>query len=453
MPSGPPAPLQIPWHDLLRPGCPCFRPSAPFSTRMGEAALREAAAGTNGDPIPRPLSIAIHFPCRARLRDGGGDARSESLLARLRRELALLGSCFDRDRQVEEIHLLNQPLAHFSPEQIRDLLDTVARHFSFAVTGAPLRLVELIPAPDQTVNLSALAAAGISHAAVFADATAGTASEPPASIRAAATRIDDCRRQGIAHVHAHLAGCRNAATPACLLALDAIVSARPDRITLHQALRRDSSAADAQEAPCVASCATPCEPSGLREALFSRLLQSGYQHLGLCSFALPGDELIQARQRNALHCNLLGYSASSDSDLVGVGVGANSHVGATLCQNHRDPAAWEESIDAGRLPIWRGTQLSPDDLLRADAVQQLVCRGQIDFVDLARAHDIYFQRRFAHALERLKSRMEEGLVLLTPQGVCATALGQQRLHLLIDCFDEIEGRRIEAAPCPPPRAP
>ena len=163
--------------------------------------------------------------------------------------------------------------------------------------------------------------------------------------------------------------------------------------------------------------------------------------------------MIQARQRNALHCNLLGYSASSDSDLVGVGVGANSHVGATLCQNHRDPAAWEESIDAGRLPIWRGTQLSPDDLLRADAVQQLVCRGQIDFVDLARAHDIDFQRRFAHALERLKSRMEEGLVLLTPQGVCATALGQQRLHLLIDCFDEIEGRRIEAAPCPPPRAP
>ena len=64
----PSALLQLPRHDPPRPGCLCFRTRAGLTTRFQERELRQIATITNGDPIPRPLSLCIAFPQRPLLR-------------------------------------------------------------------------------------------------------------------------------------------------------------------------------------------------------------------------------------------------------------------------------------------------------------------------------------------------------------------------------------------------
>ena len=84
-------------------------PTAPqFSAGFGEAQLREVAAASNGDPIPRPISLYLHIsfctsPCfycgcnRIITRD---KTRGEAYLTRLYREIALANGHADWAGQI-----------------------------------------------------------------------------------------------------------------------------------------------------------------------------------------------------------------------------------------------------------------------------------------------------------------------------------------------------------------
>src|SRR5690606_17830580 len=115
----------------------------------------------------------------------------------------------------------------------------------------------------------------------------------------------------------------------------------------------------------------------LLQLAVEKLTAAGYVYIGMDHFALPDDDLAQAQQRGGLHRNFMGYTTHADSDLIGLGVSAISHVGNSFSQNPRDLPSWETAIDAGKLPVFRGMTLSEDDELRADLIQSLTCQGQV----------------------------------------------------------------------------
>ncbi len=125
-------------------------------------------------------------------------------------------------------------------------------------------------------------------------------------------------------------------------------------------------------------------------------------------FALPEDELARAQREGGLHRNFMGYTTHAESDLVGAGVSAISHIGASFSQNPRDIGSWEQAIDAGRLPVWRGMHLDEDDVIRADVIQALMCHGTLDFDALGRRHVIDFRDYFRGALERIAPLQDDG---------------------------------------------
>jgi oxygen-independent coproporphyrinogen-3 oxidase len=93
-------------------------PTAPhFSEAITEADYHRAALESNGDPIPRQLSIYVHVPfcespcfycgcTRIITRDHGAGQR---YLSRLQRELELQARLFDRDRIVDQLHAGGTP--------------------------------------------------------------------------------------------------------------------------------------------------------------------------------------------------------------------------------------------------------------------------------------------------------------------------------------------------------
>ena len=152
-------------------------------------------------------------------------------------------------------------------------------------------------------------------------------------------------------------------------------------------------------------------------------------------FALPDDDLALAQARGGLHRNFMGYTTHADSDLVGVGVSAISHIGASFSQNPRDLPTWQAAIDDGRLPVFRGMRLDDDDSLRADLIGQLMCQGEIPVSALERRYGIEFDDYFRDAMTRLQPLFDDNLVRRDDGRILATSRGRLLLRNIAMCFD------------------
>ena len=181
-------------------------------------------------------------------------------------------------------------------------------------------------------------------------------------------------------------------------------------------------------------------PSGetklsLLQLAIEKLSQAGYCYIGMDHFALPEDELAIAQERGDLHRNFMGYTTHAESDLVGLGVSSISHIGESFSQNPRDLPSWEIAVESGHLPIWRGMQLSEDDVIRADLIQRWMCQGEIDIAKFEERHNIYFSEYFAAELKKLQALSDDGLVTISPAHLKATSRGRLLLRIIAACFD------------------
>ena len=125
----------------------------------------------------------------------------------------------------------------------------------------------------------------------------------------------------------------------------------------------------------------------------------------------------------------------ADSDLLGLGVSAISHIGDSFSQNPRDLPSWDIALDEGRLPVFRGMHLSEDDELRADLIQSLMCQGRIPVAALERRYGIDFADYFADALDALAPLEQDGLVRVEPDCISVTSRGRLLLRNIAMCFD------------------
>jgi len=131
----------------------------------------------------------------------------------------------------------------------------------------------------------------------------------------------------------------------------------------------------------------------------------------------------------------MGYTTHADSDLIGLGVSAISHIGDSYSQNPRDLPGWEIAIDQERLPVWRGIALTFDDVLRTDVIQSVMCHGTIDIAAVEHRFDIDFASYFAESLSRLQQLADDGLLILEDARISATSRGRFLLRIIAMCFD------------------
>jgi len=131
----------------------------------------------------------------------------------------------------------------------------------------------------------------------------------------------------------------------------------------------------------------------------------------------------------------MGYTTHAGCDLAGLGVSAISHIGGSFSQNHRELPKWEAALDQGHLPVARGLELSADDIVRADVIQQLMCHGEVDIRAVERQYSVDFSKYFSEALQRLHRMVADGLAICEPTAIRATPRGRLLLRALAMCFD------------------
>ena len=422
-------------------------PTAPqFSPGFDESDLRAMAATSNGDPIPRPLSLYLHIPfctspcfyCGCNRIITRDKTRGEAYLTRLYREIALASSMFDRDREVEQVHFGGGTPNFLDPEQITEVVDVLRRHFSFARGSKMDCSIELDPRFITPAEVGQLGQAGFNRASLGVqdfDPVVQEAVNRIQGVEQTLGIIQACREHGFRSVNVDLIyGLPKQTLEGFARTLDITLEARPDRLAIYgyahlPNLFKPQHRIHAEDLP------SPEAKLDLLRLAIDKLGQAGYEYIGMDHFALPGDELARAQREGGLHRNFMGYTTHAESDLVGLGVSAISHIGASFSQNPRDLPSWEMAIDAGRLPVWRGMYMDEDDVIRADLIQALMCHGALDFRAFEQHHMIDFGAYFSESLARLKPLQDDGLVELDEGGLRATSRGRLLLRIIAMCFD------------------
>ena len=422
-------------------------PTAPqFHAGFGERELREVATASNGDPIPRRLSLYVHVPfctspcfyCGCNRIITRDKARGEAYLARLYREIALTAGLFDRDREVIQLHFGGGTPNFLSPAQLRDVVDTLRSHFRFSDAADRDISIELDPRFVDADDIAALGKIGFNRASFGVqdfDPAVQEAVNRIQSVEQTRAVIDACRGNGFRSVNVDLIyGLPNQTPDGFARTLDTVAEMRPDRVAVYgyahmPHLFKPQKQLDASLLPSGET------KLALLQLAIEKLTAAGYLYIGMDHFALPDDELALAQARGGLHRNFMGYTTHADSDLVGLGVSAISHIGDSFSQNPRDLPSWQAALDEGRLPVFRGMRMNEDDQLRADLIQQLMCQGEIPVAALERRYAIDFAEYFALALDRLAPLAEDGLVRVEEQRIVVTSRGRLLLRNIAMCFD------------------
>ena len=422
-------------------------PTAPhFHAEFGEADLHDAATASNGDPIPRRLSLYVHVPyctspcfyCGCNRIITRDKSRADAYLARLYREIALTADLFDRDREAIQLHFGGGTPNFLSPAQLREVVDTLRRHFHFSDAPEQDMSIELDPRFVTPEDVAELARIGFNRASLGVqdfDPVVQQAVNRIQSVEETRAVVEACRAHGFRSVNIDLIyGLPKQSIEGFARTLDTVIAMRADRLAVYSYAHLPDLFKPQRQ---IMASDLPDAETKLRllQLAVERLTGAGYVYIGMDHFALPDDDLAQAQARGGLHRNFMGYTTHADSDLIGLGVSAISHIGDSYSQNPRDLPSWESALDQGRLPVFRGLHLSEDDQLRADLIQQLMCQGEIPVASLERRYRIDFARYFADALEQLQPLADDGLVRIEPGCIRVTSLGRLLLRNIAMCFD------------------
>ena len=429
-------------------------PTAPhFHPGFDALAYKAHAQASNEEPIPRPLSLYVHVPfcespcfycgcTRIITRD---HSRADTYLDRLRREIALQGELFDRDRRVVQLHLGGGTPNFLDARQMAALMGALDTSFALERSDTRQFSIEIDPRYADAAAMDRLAGLGFNRASF------GVQDLDP-RVQAAINRIQPLERTLDVVAGARASGFRSLSVDLIyglpLQTRDAfartvaqVAAFRPDRVALYSYAHLPD-IFKAQKQIRAEDLPSPETKLALFGDALAALGAAGYRYIGMDHFALPGDELSRAQDDGTLQRNFQGYSTHGDCDLVGLGVSSIGRIGDAYAQNARDLVGYYAALDNGRLPIAKGLVMDEDDRLRGAIIQALMCMGTLDIRAFEARHSVVFASRFADALERLAPLASDGLVTLSPERIDVTPRGRLLLRPVAMCFDAWLGRAV-----------
>jgi oxygen-independent coproporphyrinogen-3 oxidase len=217
--------------------------------------------------------------------------------------------------------------------------------------------------------------------------------------------------------------------------LESVIDLSPDRIALYSYAHLPSMFKP-QRRIVEADLPAPELKLELMKTAIERLGEAGYVHIGMDHFAKPGDELAVAQRQGRLTRDFQGYSSGGECDLIGLGVSSIGKVGPTYVQNVKTLDQYYAVLDSDELPVLRGLELTPDDLVRRAAIQALACHFVLSKEAISLAYLIDFDKYFATELKDLERLQADGLVEVDHDWIHVTARGRLLVRAVCMVFDK-----------------
>ena len=433
-------------YDKAGPRYTSYPTAVQFHTGFGEAQYRVWAQQTNEEPIPRPLSLYFHIPfcdtvcfyCACNKVVTKNRSKALPYLDHLYRELALQGALFDRDRHVDQLHWGGGTPTFLSHAQMEELMAETRRHFKLRGNDEGEYSIEIDPREADRETVAVLRRLGFNRMSLGVqdfDPRVQKAVNRHQSYEETMVVMGAARDEGFKSVSVDLIyGLPFQSVKSFGCTLDTVIEASPDRISVFNyahlpELFMPQRRINADELP------SPAEKLDILAMAIERLTGAGYVFIGMDHFAKPDDELAVAQRSRTLYRNFQGYSTHADCDLVAMGITAISMVGDTYSQNVKTLDEYYAALDAGRLPILRGVELTPDDRLRRRVITELICHYRLDYAQIESEYPVRFQEYFAAELADLAEMEADGLLTLDAEGIKVGPSGKLLIRNVCMTFD------------------
>ncbi|MDR0379842.1 MAG: oxygen-independent coproporphyrinogen III oxidase [Candidatus Accumulibacter sp.] len=398
------------------------------------------------DPRDRkPFSLYFHLPfcnticyyCACNKIVTGDHGRSAKYLKYLGKELALQTTLLAPDDDaVEQLHWGGGTPTFLSRDEMRRLMALIRRHFHLLDDGE--YSVEVDPRKVDRDTVLLLAELGFNRLSVGVqdfNARVQQAVNRVQSEEETFAVIDAARAGGFQSISVDLIyGLPKQSAASFERTLERVLAVGPDRLSVCNyahlpALFKPQRRILEIELP------TPDERLRILALTIDKLSAAGYVFIGMDHFAKPDDELAVAQREGRLHRNFQGYSTHSDRDMLAFGISAISKIGTSYSQNVRTLDEYYARLDGGALPVFRGIELTPDDVLRRAIIGALMCHFVLSFPAFEKEYGIDFPRHFSLELAELGDMARAGLLRIEPERIVVLPPGRMLVRVIAMVFD------------------
>jgi oxygen-independent coproporphyrinogen-3 oxidase len=420
-------------------------PTAPvFSDKFTQDDFVDEIRDTNGAGSDQPLSLYFHFPfceklcyfCGCNMRVTHDRALIKEYIGYLKKEIDLIRPLISNERKIAQMHWGGGTPSYLYPDEIRDIGGFIRDRFEFEPDIEAS--VEIDPRGLTREHMLAFREIGFNRTSFGVqdfnlDVQKAINRVQPESI----TRqtVAWARELGFQSVNLDLIyGLPHQTVATFSDTVDKIIDISPDRIAVFNYahvpwLKKHQNVIPTESIP------SADERLAILQMSIEKLIEAGYDYIGMDHFAKPTDELAVAQRNGTLYRNFQGYSTKAGCDVYAFGVSAISQFENIYAQNLKNIREYYARLDAGEAATVVGYRMTRDDHIRKDVIMQMMCNLDIDKRRVEREFAIDFEDYFFDDLLKLRPFIEQGLVENDADKVRVTGSGLLIIRNVAMCFD------------------
>ena len=431
-------------YDKSGPRYTSYPTAIQFSEEFNEASYYEQVKLSNERNTP--LSLYFHIPfcdticyyCGCNKIVTKNRNHAQPYLDAVYKELAIQGELFKATRIVNQLHWGGGTPTFISHEQMTELMQQTRKHFTLLDDDSGEYSIELDPREVTASSINLLRTLGFNRISL------GVQDFNP-KVQQAVNRIQSYKETRDVIVAARkndfhsisldlIYGLPFQTVDTFSETVDKVLELEPDRLSVFNyahlpdmfKTQRQINAADLPSAE---------EKLAILHHVTNKLIDAGYEFIGMDHFAKPTDELAIAQKERKLYRNFQGYSTNSDCDLVALGITSIGKVADSYSQNIKTIKEYTDVIESGHLPVFRGIALSQDDILRREVINQLICHFELKFENIEKEFSINFSEYFSDELKQIKEMESDSLVELTNDKIQVLPEGKMLIRNICMVFD------------------
>jgi len=433
-------------YDTFGPRYTSYPTAVQFSTDYNIDDYKDWIRHSNEDLIPAPLSLYLHIPfcdticyyCGCSKVITKDKSKATHYIGLLKQEIKLQGALFANDRKVTQIHWGGGTPTFLNDKEIYEIIECIRENFQVPADGTVEFGIEVDPRTvdqQRLKNLNNLGFNRISFGVQDFDHCVQKSVNRVQSTQQIKQHIDDARALKYQSINIDLMyGLPNQTVYSFLQTLNTTIELNPDRIAVYNyahlpEMFKPQRRINEDELPSAE------EKLNILQLCVDKLQDAGYAYIGMDHFAKETDSLVKAQQEGSLQRNFQGYSTNANCDIIAMGITAIGRIGDNYSQNVRTIDEYENLLNEGIIPIFRGIELEDDDILRREIINQLMCNNKLDIKEIEKKWGIDFKTYFKSSLDNLQKMATDGLLEIEKSHLTITNTGRLLTRSICMQFD------------------
>ena len=429
-------------YDRPGPRYTSYPPATEFTEEVKEEEYRRKLIESNSRKTP--LSLYFHIPfcesgcyyCGCNIIISHRKGIERPYLNRVYREMDMVSELLDRGRKVDQLHWGGGTPNYLDSDEIREFMEEIRKRFDFTEDAEVS--IEIDPRYSTDEQLETIREVGfnrISMGLQDLDERVQRAINRIQPYELMVRTMEKLRNLGFQSVNIDLIyGLPYQTKESFEKTVEKVIELNPDRLAVYS-FAYVPWVKPVQKRIDPSTLPSPEEKLSILEMVIERFQDAGYVYIGMDHFAKPEDELAVAQREGKLWRNFQGYTTRKGVELIGFGATSIGMLYDSYFQNYKTLREYNEAIDGGRLPIFRGYMLTEDDLVRREVIMDIMCNLGVRFSKIEEIFGINFEEYFERELEELKELEEDRLIRIKDRRIEILPVGRLLIRNVAMVFD------------------